>query len=494
MQRLSILAIALAAAWASACGPRAGTLQAASEALGTDQVRSLEISGSGRWFQFGQAPNPTLPWPQFDVSAYKATINYETPSARVQMTRLQTVEQGRVRPTPVEQRPDQHVSGTTAWNLASPAGSAPGAPPVPQPQPAAVDERVMEIWTTPHGFLKAAMVNNATSQATSSGGAEISFTVGGRSRYVGTINAQNQVERVQTWIDNPVLGDTPVEFTYTDYRDFGGVTFPSHIVRTQGGYPVLDIMVSDVNANGAPALEVPAEASAAPPPVAVTVEKLADGVYYLKGGTHHSVAVDQKDHIVVVEGPQNEVLSSAVIAKVKETIPNKPIRYLINTHVHFDHSGGMRTYVDEGATIVTHEMNRPYYEQAWAAPRTLNPDKLAQSKKTAMFETFTDKHVLTDGARSIEIHQIAGGGHNDAFAMVYLPAEKILIEGDAYTPAAANAPPPASPNPFSVNLNDNIQRLKLDVRQIAALHGPRLVTMADLRAAIGQPAAARGTK
>ena len=169
----------------------------------------------------------------------------------------------------------------------------------------------------------------------------------------------------------------------------------------------------------------------------VTVEKLADGVYYLKGGTHHSVAIDQKDHIVVVEAPQNEERSLAVIAKVKETIPNKPIRYLINTHVHFDHSGGLRTYVDEGATIVTHQMNRPYYEQAWAAPHTLNPDRLAQSKKTATFETFTDKHVLTDGSRTIEIHQIAGGGHNDAFAMVYLPAEKILIEGDAYTPAAA---------------------------------------------------------
>ena len=126
-----------------------------------------------------------------------------------------------------------------------------------------------------------------------------------------------------------------------------------------------------------------------------------------------------------------------MIAKVKETIPNKPIRYLVNTHVHFDHSGGLRTYVDEGATIVTHEMNKPYYEQAWAAPHTLNPDRLAQSKKTATFETFTDKHVLTDGSRSIEIHQIAGSGHNDAFAMVYLPKEKILIEGDAYTPLAA---------------------------------------------------------
>ena len=115
--------------------------------------------------------------------------------------------------------------------------------------------------------------------------------------------------------------------------------------------------------------------------------------------------------------------------------------------MHFDHSGGLRTYVDEGATIVTHEMNRPYYEQAWAAPRTLNPDKLAKANKPATFETFTDKHVLTDGRRTIEVHQIAGSGHNDAFAMVYLPAEKILIEVDAWAPPAGNAPPPAVPEP-----------------------------------------------
>jgi glyoxylase-like metal-dependent hydrolase (beta-lactamase superfamily II) len=251
----------------------------------------------------------------------------------------------------------------------------------------------------------------------------------------------------------------------------------------------LDITVSSVTANAPAAVTVPAEASAAVPPVTVTSELLAKGVYYLKGGTHHSVAIDQKDHIVVVEGPQNEARSLAVIAKVKELIPNKPIKYLINTHAHFDHSGGLRTYVDEGAIIVTHQMNRPYYEQVWAAPHTLNPDRLAQSKKAAAFETFGEKHVLTDGGRSIEIHQIAGGGHNDAFAMIYLPAEKILIEVDAYTPPAGNAPPPAAPNPFSVNLHDNIQRLKLDVKQIAALHGPRLTTMADLRAAIGQSGA-----
>jgi glyoxylase-like metal-dependent hydrolase (beta-lactamase superfamily II) len=485
MVRNTVLACGLAAVAASvACGQPAGTLAAAADTLKANDTKSIEFSGTGKWFQFGQAPNATLPWPQFDVTAYTAAINYETPGARVLMTRKQTVDPARVRPTPVEQKPDQYISGTSAWNMAAPAGAPAGAAPAAAAQPAAVEERVMEIWSTPQGFIRAAMANNATSTA-ANGGSEVTFTAGSN-KYVGTINGESQVARVQTWIDNPVLGDTPVETTFSEYRDFGGVMFPGHIVRTQGGHPVLDLTVSTVKANPAVDVTVPESVKAATtPPVVVTADKLADGVYYLKGGSHHSVAIEQADHVVVVEGPQTEARSLAVIAKVKETIPNKPIKYLINTHVHFDHSGGLRTWVDEGSTIVTHQMNKPYYEQAWAAPHTLNPDKLAQSKKAATFETFAGKHVLTDGKRAIEIHEIAASGHNDGFAMIYLPKEKILIEGDAYTPAAADAPPPASPNPFSVNLYENIQRLKLDVKQIAALHGPRLATIADLRTAIG---------
>jgi glyoxylase-like metal-dependent hydrolase (beta-lactamase superfamily II) len=489
VRNLAVLMSAIVMAVASARCARqgSGTLEAATEALGANNVRSIEYSGTGQWFQFGQAPNPTLPWPAFDVSNFVASINYDTPAARVQMVRSQVVEPGRARPAPVQQRPVLLVSGTHAWTMAVPPGAAPDTAPAPQPQVEAVAERTMEIWTTPHGFLKAAAANGATSQPVT-GGSDVSFTVDGKYRYVGRINAQNQVERVQTWIDNPVLGDTPVEFTYSDYRDFEGVMFPSKIVRTQGGHPMLDITVSKVTLNPAVEIAVPDTVrNFTPPPVTVAVEKLADGVYYMKGGSHHSVAIDQTDHVVVVEAPQNEARSNAVIAKVKETIPNKPIRYLINSHVHFDHSGGLRTYVDEGATIVTHEMNKPYYEKAWAAPRTINPDRLAQSGKSATFETFTDKHVLTDGRRAIEVHHIAGNGHNDAFAMVYLPAEKILIEVDAWAPTAPNVPPPATPSPFAVNLFDNIQRLKLDVRQIAALHGPRVATMADLRAATGRP-------
>jgi glyoxylase-like metal-dependent hydrolase (beta-lactamase superfamily II) len=476
MRKLTLLAVGVAMTFASAACSQSGTLEAAAEEMGAADMTSIEYSGTGRWFQFGQAPNPNLPWPAFDVTAFTATVDYNTPAARVQMTRKQVVEPDRVRPTPVEQRPDQYVSGTSAWNMA-------GTPPAPQPQPAAVEERTAEIWTTPHGFIKAALANNATSQP-GEGGSEVTFTIG-KNRYVGSINSENQVERVETWIDNPVLGDTPVEVTFSEYRDFGGVMFPAKIAKTQGGHPLLELNVTEVRANPGLNAEVPPAASAAPQQ-RVDVQKLADGVYYMTGGGAHSVAIDQRDHIVVVEAPTSEARSIAVIDKIKETIPNKPIRYVINTHAHFDHASGLRTYAAEGATVVTHEMNRPYFEKAWAAPRTINPDRLAQSGKMAAFETVSDKHVLTDGKRSIEVHRIVGSGHNDAWVMVYLPTERLLIQGDAYTRPAPNAPPPSMPNPYAVNLNENIQRLKLDVRQHVPLHGPGVATMADLRAFIGQ--------
>ncbi|WP_026607613.1 MBL fold metallo-hydrolase [Methylocapsa acidiphila] len=462
---------------------QAASLRDAATALGAANVKSIEFSGSGRWFQFGQAPIPNAPWPQFDVTSYVADINYDVPSARVQQVRKQAIEPGRLRPDPVEQKPDLYVSGGTAWNVAPPPNSPPGTAPVPTSQPGAVEERLAEIWATPQGFLKAALANDAKSEPAGAN-LEVSFTAGGKYHYVGVINARNQLERVRTWIDSPVLGDTLVETSFSDYKDFGGAQFPAHIVRTQGGHPVLDLNVAAVKLNPAVDIAAPQNVAAAPAPAPVAVNKLANGVYYLTGGTHHSVAIEQRDHVVLVEAPLNEERSLALIDKIKELAPNKPIKYVVASHVHFDHSGGLRTFVDADAVIVAHELDKPYLEGAWAAPHTLRPDLLSRSQKPAKFETYSDRHVLTDGSRAIEIHRIAGNGHSDDLALVYLPAEKILIEADAYTPTPGN--PPATPNPYSVNLYDNIQKLKLDVAQIAALHGPGVVTLADLRAAISQ--------
>jgi glyoxylase-like metal-dependent hydrolase (beta-lactamase superfamily II) len=473
--RLALSATLLIAAFTA----HAASLQEAASTLTVDKTQTIEFAGTGHWFQFGQAPNVKQPWPRFEVQKYVADIDYAKGAARVQITRLQADDPQRRRPAPSTQWLDQYVNGKLAWNL----------PPVSQPQTAiaqlaAVEERQAEILSTPQGFIKAALANQASSKPLKNG-VEIRFTVDGKYQYVGTVNASNDVEKVSTWIDNPVLGDTLVETEFGKYKDFNGVRFPSEITRLQGGHPVLALRINEVKLNPAIELTPPDSVkNAQAPAVIVNAEKLADGVFYLTGGTHHSVAIEQKDHVVLVEAPLNEARSQALIAKVGELFPGKPIKTLINTHVHFDHSGGLRTFVDAGATIVTHKLNAPYYQQAWAAPHSINPDALARSKKAPHFETFGDKLVLGD-SHKIEIHNIANSGHNDGFALVYLPAEKILIEADAFTPAVASAPLPASPNPYSVNLYDNIQRLKLDVDKIAALHGPRVVSLNDLRAAIG---------
>lgn len=488
MRRFSVLAAAFVLALSGASlAQQPGAIKAAADALGASNLKSLQFTASGRNFSVGQPFNPADAWPPVTVKSYTAAINYDTGSMRVELLREMGAEMPRGGGAPFfgEQRQVQVVSGNDAWNV-PPAPPGGGAAPGAQPQPAAAAERMLQLWSTPHGFLRAAQTNNATTRSTS-GGTEASFTVAGKYKMTGIINAQNQVARVQTWIDNPVLGDMLVETTYSGYRDFGGVQFPSRIVQNQGGHPALELTVSAVQANPAVDITTPQNVrGATPPPVRVEARPVVTGIHYLLGGSHHSVAIEMRDHIVVVEGPLNEERSLPVIAKAKELIPNKPVRFVINTHVHFDHSGGLRTYVDEGATIVTHQGNRSFYEKAWAAPRTLNPDRLAQSKKKASFQTVGNKDTLTDGSRTIEMYPITGNAHTPGIVMVYLPQEKILIEADAFTlpPPNGQMSPPAIP--FARVLNDNIQRLKLDVQQILPLHGPGAAKMDDLSRAIGR--------
>jgi len=452
------------------------TLDAAAKAMGVAGLNSIEYSGSGSSYNFGQAINAAQPWPRFVLRSFKADINYATPAWRQEMDRTQpdgTAPFGGFRSI-------QLVSGNDAWNV--------GANDMPAPAPANVAERQLQVWLTPAGFIKGAMANKATVRTV---GADkiVTFMTPDKHKITGTIDAQNMVTKVETAIDNPVLGDMPLVATYSDYKSFGDVKFPTRIAQTEGGHPFLDLTVNDVKPNGGARIDVPAGVrNAQAPPVKVETTKLADGVWYLMGGTHHSVVVEFNDYVAVIEGPLTEERSNAVIAETHKLVPNKPIRYLVNTHNHFDHLGGVRTFVAEGATIVTPASNKAYYEKTFAAPHTLNPDKLAQSKKKATVEGVADKRVITDGKQTLDLYVQPLAGHNDAMIIAYLPNQKLLVEADAWTPAAANAPATAAapPNPFTIQLYDEVQTLKLDVKQIAALHGPGVRSIDDLKKAAGK--------
>jgi glyoxylase-like metal-dependent hydrolase (beta-lactamase superfamily II) len=333
--------------------------------------------------------------------------------------------------------------------------------------------------------LKAAIRNNATVKTVTENGKPVTtahFTEPGRFVATAYIGADGLVERVESRIPDPVLGETTAVTRYADYRDYGGVKFPSRIQQSQGGFPVLDLAVREVQPNAPVDIQAPEAVRTASE--RVTTEKVADGVWFIAGGSHNSVAIEMKDYVVLVEAPLNDGRTVPVLEQVKQLVPGKPLRYVINSHTHFDHSGGLRAAAAEGATIVTQAQNKPYFERAFATPNTIAPDRLAKSGKQAKLMAVDDKMVINDGTRVLELHHIADSHHSDTFLMVYLPKERLLIEADSFTPRPPNAPPPAQPDPNHTNLVDNLERLKLPVDRILPLHG-RVVPLGELYVAVG---------
>jgi glyoxylase-like metal-dependent hydrolase (beta-lactamase superfamily II) len=456
--------------------PADRVLQRAEAAMGGTSLKTLRYAGSGTGTVFGQAYQPGLAWPQVTITSFARVLDYDNAALREDYART------RAEPTgggalPLMGQGEQRVSGllrgTHAWNLVGPA---------PVAAPIAVDGRIHDLWTTPHGVLKAARKNQAT--MTREGAyTVVAFAEPQRFSAKVWINAADQVERVESLQPHPVLGDLRTVTVYTEYQDFGGTRFPARIRQEQGGFPVLDIAVTEVEVNAPVAIEVPPLVASATERVAV--EKAADGVWFLAGGSHNSVAIEMNDHLIVVESPLYDGRASAMLAEAKKLVPSKTIRYVINSHHHFDHAGGLRAAAAEGAMLVTSAQARPYFERVLANPNRIRPDALQQSGRAALVSGISGRRVFTDGTRNVEVHFIEDSVHAQGFMMVYLPREKLLIEADAYTPGAPGAAPPAQPNGNNVNLVQNIERLKLQVERILPLHG-RMVPIAELYTAIGR--------
>ena len=469
-----ITAILLCLPLPAAAQDARATLQNAARALGADQVKSFIYTASGVNFAPGQSATPGAAWPRFNIPTFSRSVNYETASLRDEQlrSRAEMPPRGGGVPAVGEVRQIQVVSGDFAWNVAGETAA---------PAPVALIERQLQLWTTPHGVIKAAMANNATVQ-----GRTVAFAVPGRYSIKATLDDRGMVDRVEAVLSSPVVGDMPVEVTYADYRDFGGVKFPMRIRQVAGGFPSADLTVSDVKPNAPVEIAVPDGIRAATTPYArVTSESVADGVWYVTGGSHHSVVIEMSDHAIVVESPLNDERAVAVIAEARRLVPAKPIRYVINSHHHFDHSGGLRAFAAEGITVITHETTRAFFEGALAAPATMTPDRQQAARRKVTVESVRDKRVLTDGTRSVEIHHMAGSTHADGMVMIHLPKERLLIQADAFTPGPPNAPVPAIINPLSVNLADNIARLSLGVDRLLPLHG-RIVPLAELHRMIGR--------
>jgi len=481
-------------------------LQAADKAIGASQVNSIQFTGKGRFAYLGQNFTPNDDWNRVDLQSYVQTIDYPSKSLREDQVRVQgnnpRIGGGAGFPIVGEQRANTLVSGNYAWTLNA-QGQA-------QAQNDQAETRQLFIAVSPHGFIKAALADPNVSESerefvgTGRTLHVIGFTTMGKYRATGEFNDQNMLERVVTWIPSPMMGDLEVEIRYSDWRDVGnGIKAPYHIHMHQGDHPLvrgmnlMDVQASDVKVNIQNAsLTVPDNVrTAGMPKVNIVTTKLADGQWLIGGGSHNSIAVEFKDFAAIIEAPLDDARTNAVIAETKRLIPGKQIKYVVNTHHHWDHAGGLRAAYAEGATIVTNEMNRNFYNRVILVPqsRSLSPDRLSMfpfattGPGPGKLETYKDTYTISDGTQTITSYHVQGFNHAADMAIVYLPTSKILINADMGPPPAGT--PAADVNANSIALYNNIKRLKLDVVQHVPIHG-NPSSQADFERTVG-PVAAR---
>jgi glyoxylase-like metal-dependent hydrolase (beta-lactamase superfamily II) len=464
---------------------------AASKAMGVDSLNSITYSGTARNGAFGQSKAIGMPLGPVNttlITMYTRTINFGPSSDRTALVSRAT---GPTQPPTVPGVPapmpgvfNQNITGMQAdtnWNQA------------------------LNIWTTPWGFLKGAAANNATvrqqggQQVVSFSPANLKSPSGQAYTVTGYIDKQNLVTKVETKVEHAVVGDLPVEFEYSNYRNMDGVQVPGRIVQKQAGMETFnaDITAATPNPPNLTALLTPppppagrgggpggggggAPQQAAAPPV----EKLGEGVFKI-GGNYTSLAVDMGDHVLVVESGQSDARGMAVMAAVKQAIPNKPIRFVVNSHPHFDHASGLAAAVAEGATILTHNNNEKVLEQLLSGPRTLTGDSLSKvtNRRKDVVTGVGDRDVRkgTNG-KVVELHRVPNE-HSDGMLVVYLPAEKTLWSADITV---------VNPNPAQLGVVksavETINKLKLDYSAWIPAHPPnpdKPLTRADVMAAAG---------
>src|SRR5262245_14659225 len=319
-------------------------ISSASAAMGVEGLNSIHYYGVAQNGNLGQNNNSNQPWPMAAANDYVRAIDFTQPASRATWQNYAVPVTGGVATlTPGQQN-------ITPQNMAW--------------------AQQLEIWITPWGFLKGAAANNATVRAQTVDGksyqvvtfnSTVKSAGGPPYQMIGYINGQNLVEKVQTRLENPVFGDMLVEAEYTQYRDgANGLKFPAQMVQKRGGWPTFSAYILGAHKNpaniqqlltppppqdgrgagGAPPAGGGQQAAAGP-----TSEKLADGVFRINGA-YNALAIEFADHILLFEpGPQNEMRAQAIIAEAKKVIPNKPIRYGVISHHHFEHTSGLPAVV-----------------------------------------------------------------------------------------------------------------------------------------------------
>lgn len=431
------------------------TLAGVVDAMGTADLESITYSGWA-WSirnSFMQTPSASPPWPWRDaIRNYRRTIDLNAPASLAQGD---TFAMNLFFDPPTEGTYVQNVpADQTSW------------------------AQQLEIWLTPWGFLEGAEANGAEVSTETVDGTE--YTVlswqtpqgqtspsGMRYTVNGYIDEDNLIARTETWVEHPFMGDFHIVQVYDDYRSFDGVMVPTEIEQRRGGGGVFGVEVTDADPNPSnlAALMEPPESrgggfgGGGGASAGDIVEEVGDGVWLITGG-YVALVAEFSDHLLVFEGGQSEARGEQIIAAIEENLPDKPIRYIVNSHPHSDHTAGLVPFLREGATLVTHENNVDFLQMALSTPRTL----LGEEPLNPQIEGVEGIEVYEDEMMRVELHSVPNW-HSDGTLVAVLPEAGILFQADFTLPQ-----PEAEANPFVKTLANYVADNDVQFERYLAVH------------------------
>ncbi|MGB7219373.1 MAG: hypothetical protein WBD07_11245 [Vicinamibacterales bacterium] len=477
-----IISVVVAAACAAACTqtpPERQVIDDAVAAMGgaarIQGVRTIVMEGAGMNGAMGGSATPDAPPNTFKVTDYRRTLDLA--NGRMRLQQVRTAQFAFANATVVRQ--DQRLDGDLAFNVAAAAAGATQAP-LQRASEAASQQRRREMLEHPVALLRAALdpaakIGNLRQE---DGQPHVDITTARGDVLTLAIDpATKRPTHVAHAEYDPNWGDVIVETTFADFEEVGGLQLPKRFTTKTDRFTTADITLSrnqaDVEAED---LAAPGEVRAAPlpqpPPINVTVEEVGRGIWWLAGGTHHSVVFEFADHLTLFEVPLTDARTQAVIAKAKTLVPTKPLTHAIVSHHHLDHAGGFRAAVAEGLTIITHRGNEAFFKEIASRPHTRGQDALSRNPKTPVFQLMDEGLTLKDAANEVILYKANGNIHSGLLVFAWVPRDRTLVQADFYDLNWQQ-------HPWGDNFIENVKAQKLNPARHLPIHG-RIQTHAEV--------------
>ncbi len=201
--------------------------------------------------------------------------------------------------------------------------------------------------------------------------------------------------------------------------------------------------------------------------------EIGAGLQHIRGARHNSLLVEMQDYLIVFDAPITDWMSNWTLDAAKQRYPGKPVKYLILTHHHMDHAGGVRAYAAAGATIVVGPGNGSHFRRVFAAPFTGNPDLAPRDLSSTPVVEVAGHYTLSDGRRQVSAHVVGKNYHAEGMLIGYVADAQLGFVTDLWSPGRGRLPEKI--NPLLAAVVDTVNNAGLQPLRFAGGHG----TVAD---------------